>query len=149
MQSAAARLAVTVSAGEIPNCECLSILIDDLRSSMAMAESVPDSHRDRAGDSQSHQQEQETETDSTTLAATADFTEVQEAMSELGQFLPAEYLQQVAVRRRVAMATTSAASGAAPFPLRESPLWLSPSSRESSYPTPSPPISVHPDPTPP
>jgi hypothetical protein len=161
MQSAAARLAVTVSTGEVPNCERLSALIDDLCSSMGVAESVPVRRQHQAGGLQSQQPkpQPEPEPDSTTWAATADVTEVEEAMSELGQFLPADYLERIEVRRRVAMATTSAASSAVPFPSRElsgggavartEPLWLSPSSRESSYPTPSPPISVEPDPTPP
>lgn len=155
MQNAAARLAVTVSNGEVPNCERLSALVNQLRSPVAVVEALSERRQHEVGRSLSHQPEPEPEPQAS--AATAESTEDQEAMSELGRFLSAEYLERVQARRHAAFTTNSAVGGAVAFPLqglsaggatRAEPLRLSPSSRESSHPTPSPAFSVEPDPSP-
>ena len=141
VQTAAARLAITVSTGEVSNREMLSALLDDLRSPLSVSQSVSDTVQHQAGRVLPPQPEPEPEPE-----PEPDLAEELQVMSELSQFLSTDHLQRIQARRR-AMVT-----GVPPFPLRgqagggtrAETLRLSPSSRESSYPTPSPPWTSSP-----
>ena len=145
VQSAAARLAVTVSTGEVSNREMLSALLDDLRSPLSVSQPVSATVQHQAGRLLPPQPEPQPEPEPGPEPG-PDLAEELQVMSELSQFLSTDHLQRIQARRR-AMVT-----GLPPFPVRgqagggtrAETLRLSPSSRESSYPTPSPPWTSSP-----